>query len=183
MKLRKVLTNLIFLSFDPTPGIQCCKFCQMSNRKPPTRELSTGDFYKGRAEIFFMFSPFSLCGQKPGARITVFYTASLRRRRTGWSRGPASCSWRRSRSWRRRWTGTWTGSAKQVRRVEPGQQLPFSSFEIENRFPDFFWPESEDHVGQILMHSLQSLASRRDNDDALSPSLSISATLSLSSPS
>ena len=88
----------------------------MLNHKPPTRELSTGDFYKGRAEIFFMFSPFSLCGQKPGARITVFYTASLRRRRTGWSRGPASCSWRRSRSWRRRWTGTWTGSAKQVKR-------------------------------------------------------------------
>ncbi len=36
------------------------------------------------------------------------------KRRTEWRAEPAfSCS-RRSRSWRRRWTATWTGSAKQV---------------------------------------------------------------------
>ena len=140
-------------------------------------------FNKGRM-IFFVFSPFSVCREFSvprilcaknslcaenslcrefsvcrcsDARITVSHPASLRRRRTGWNRAPASCSWRRSRSWRRRWTGTWTGSAKQVRRADqPGQQLPFSSFEIENRFPDFFWPvESEGpRIGQNLSCTL-----------------------------
>ena len=103
------------LSFDPILrlGIQCSKFCKMSNHNHQHVSLQQEEtFNKGR-QIFFVFSPFSVC-RCSDARITVSHPASLRRRRTGWNRAPASSSWRRSRSWRRRWTGTWTGSAKQV---------------------------------------------------------------------
>ena len=125
------------------------------------RLLTRADKFSSCFPQFSVCREFSVC-QCSDARITVSHPASLRRRRTGWSRAPASSSWRRSRSWRRRWTGTWTGSAKQVRRADqPGQQLPFSSFEIENRFPDFFWPvESEGpRIGQNLSCTLSPVSS------------------------
>ena len=106
---------------NPMPaGIQCCKFHKMSNRQILSFQI--GSFQLGH-KSFSQPPSLYLLAYLSAARITVFHPASLPRRRTGWSPALASCSWRRSRSWRRRWTATWTGSAKQVKTTWPPQKI------------------------------------------------------------